>query len=137
MVILFMVFLAIFANILAPYAYDAQNLRAVEQAPSPDHWLGTDSLGRDMLSRLIFGARSAVFAPLPNLGLIIIDEEHASTYKQENVPRYQARDVAVLRAAFEPCTIVLGSATPSLESWQNTLSGKYQLLRLDKRADRQ
>ncbi len=86
-------------------------------------------------ARIVIGARSAVFAPLPNLGLIIIDEEHESTYKQENVPRYQARDVAVLRAAFEPCVIVLGSATPSLESWQNTLSGKYRLLRLDKRAD--
>jgi primosomal protein N' (replication factor Y) len=86
-------------------------------------------------ARIVIGARSAVFAPLPNLGLIIIDEEHESTYKQENVPRYHARDVAVLRAAFEPCVIVLGSATPSLESWQNTLSGKYQLLRLEKRAD--
>ena len=86
-------------------------------------------------ARIVIGARSAVFAPLPNLGLIIIDEEHESSYKQESPPRYQARDVAVLRAAFEPCAIVLGSATPSLESWQNTLSGKYQLLRLDKRAD--
>lgn len=86
-------------------------------------------------ARIVIGARSAVFAPLPDLGLIIIDEEHESTYKQENVPRYQARDVAVLRAFFEPCVIVLGSATPSLESWQNTLSGKYQLLRLDERAD--
>ena len=86
-------------------------------------------------ARIVIGARSAVFAPLPNLGLIIIDEEHESTYKQENVPRYHARDIAVLRAAFEPCAIVLGSATPSLESWQNTLTGKYNLLRLDKRAD--
>ncbi|MEP4047501.1 MAG: primosomal protein N', partial [Luteolibacter sp.] len=86
-------------------------------------------------ARIVIGARSAVFAPLPDLGLIIIDEEHESTYKQENVPRYQARDVAVLRAAFEPCVIVLGSATPSLETWQNTQTGKYQLLRLDKRAD--
>lgn len=86
-------------------------------------------------ARIVIGARSAVFAPLPNLGLIIVDEEHESSYKQENPPRYHARDVAVLRAAFEPCTIVLGSATPSLESWQNTLSEKYHLLRLDQRAD--
>lgn len=86
-------------------------------------------------ARIVIGARSAVFAPLPNLGLIIVDEEHESSYKQESPPRYHARDVAVLRAAFEPCAIVLGSATPSLESWQNCLSGKYHLLRLDKRAD--
>lgn len=86
-------------------------------------------------ARIVIGARSAVFAPLPNLGLIIVDEEHETSYKQENPPRYHARDVAVLRAAFEPCTIVLGSATPSLESWQNTLTDKYHLLRLDKRAD--
>lgn len=88
-------------------------------------------------ARIVIGARSAVFAPLPNLGLILVDEEHENTYKQENVPRYHGRDVAVLRAAFEPCAIVLGSATPSLESWHNTETGKYQLLRLDQRADGQ
>ncbi len=86
-------------------------------------------------ARIVIGARSAVFAPLPDLGLILVDEEHENTYKQENVPRYHGRDVAVLRAAFEPCAIVLGSATPSLESWNNTLTGKYQLLRLNERAD--
>lgn len=88
-------------------------------------------------ARIVIGARSAVFAPLPNLGLILVDEEHENTYKQENVPRYHGRDVAVLRAAFEPCAIVLGSATPSLESWHNTELGKYELLRLDQRADGQ
>lgn len=88
-------------------------------------------------ARIVIGARSAVFAPLPDLGLILVDEEHENTYKQENVPRYHGRDVAVLRAAFEPCAIVLGSATPSLESWQNTQTGKYDLLRLDQRADGQ
>lgn len=88
-------------------------------------------------ARIVIGARSAVFAPLPDLGLILVDEEHENTYKQENVPRYHGRDVAVLRAAFEPCAIVLGSATPSLESWHNTEAGKYDLLRLDQRADGQ
>jgi primosomal protein N' (replication factor Y) len=86
-------------------------------------------------ARIVIGARSAVFAPLPDLGLILVDEEHENTYKQENVPRYHGRDVAVLRATFEPCAIVLGSATPSLESWNNALTDKYQLLRLNERAD--
>ena len=90
---------------------------------------------RKGIARIVIGARSAVFAPLPDLGLILVDEEHENTYKQENVPRYHGRDVAVLRAAFEPCAIVLGSATPSLESWNNTLTGKYDLLRLNERAD--
>jgi primosomal protein N' (replication factor Y) len=92
---------------------------------------------RKGIARIVIGARSAVFAPLPELGLILVDEEHENTYKQENVPRYHGRDVAVLRAAFEPCAIVLGSATPSLESWNNTLTDKYELLRLNERADGQ
>ncbi len=92
---------------------------------------------RKGVARIVIGARSAVFAPLPDLGLIVVDEEHENTYKQENVPRYHGRDVAVLRAAFEPCAVVLGSATPSLESWHNTELGKYELLRLDQRADGQ
>jgi primosomal protein N' (replication factor Y) len=92
---------------------------------------------RKGLARIVIGARSAVFAPLPDLGLILVDEEHENTYKQETVPRYHGRDVAVLRAAFEHCVVVLGSATPSLESWHNTLTGKYQLLRLNERADGQ
>lgn len=92
---------------------------------------------RNGTARIVIGARSAVFAPLPDLGLILVDEEHETSYKQENPPRYHGRDVAVLRAAFEPCAVVLGSATPSLESWHNTLTGKYNLLRLDERADGQ
>lgn len=88
-------------------------------------------------ARVVIGARSAVFAPLPNLGLILVDEEHENSYKQESVPRYHGRDIAVLRGHMESCPVVLGSATPSLESWQNCLAGKYQLVRLAERVDSQ
>jgi primosomal protein N' (replication factor Y) len=70
-------------------------------------------------ARVMVGARSAIFAPLNNLGLIIVDEEHASDYKQDQLPRYHGRDVAIKRASMEACPIVLGTATPSLESWAN------------------
>ena len=86
-------------------------------------------------ARIVIGARSAVFAPLKDLGLIIIDEEHETTYKQEDAPRYHARDVAVMRAKIEKCAIVLGSATPSLESYYNTTIGKYELVTLSQRVD--
>jgi len=88
-------------------------------------------------ARIVIGARSAIFAPLTNLGIIIVDEEHENTYKQETTPRYHGRDNAVLRAHLENATIILGSATPSLESFQNTQSGKYQLIKLIQRADNQ
>lgn len=88
-------------------------------------------------ARVAIGPRSALFAPVQNLGLIIVDEEHDSSYKQENSPRYHGRDLAVLRARMEGAAIVLGSATPSLESLLNVQRGKYSLLRLDHRADGQ
>jgi primosomal protein N' (replication factor Y) len=88
-------------------------------------------------ARIVIGARSAVFAPLKNLGLIIVDEEHETTYKQEEAPRYHARDVAVVRAKIEKCAVVLGSATPSLESYHNATTGKYELLNLTQRVDDQ
>jgi primosomal protein N' (replication factor Y) len=86
-------------------------------------------------ARIVIGARSALFAPLEDLGLIIVDEEHEGSYKQEHPPRYQARDAAVVRARLEGCAILLGSATPALESWHNAQRGKYTLLRLPERAD--
>jgi primosomal protein N' (replication factor Y) len=82
---------------------------------------------------VVVGARSAVFAPTPNLGLIVLDEEHESSFKQESVPRYHARDVAVARAAAEGIPLVLGSATPSLESWHRAQTGEYALVEMPRR----
>ena len=76
-------------------------------------------------ARIVVGTRSAIFAPAPNLGLILVDEEQDQSYKQEETPRYNARDVAVMRAKLAGAVVVLGSATPSLESWQNSAQGKY------------
>jgi primosomal protein N' (replication factor Y) len=84
--------------------------------------------------RIVVGARSAIFAPLKNLGAIVVDEEHESSYKQGEAPRYHAREVAIVRARAEGAVVVLGSATPSLESWTNATSGKYELLTLPDRA---
>ena len=88
-------------------------------------------------ARIVIGARSAIFAPVEPLGLIIVDEEHESTYKQEEAPRYHARDVAVMRGQMENAVVVLGSATPSLESFYNCKKGKFTLLELPERVDDQ
>jgi len=77
-------------------------------------------------ARIVVGTRSAIFAPMVDLGLILVDEEHDSSYKQEETPRYHGRDVAVMRAKFNNAVVVLGSATPSLESWANSERGRYQ-----------
>jgi primosomal protein N' (replication factor Y) (superfamily II helicase) len=87
-------------------------------------------------ARVVVGTRSAVFAPVSDLALIIVDEEHDSSYKQEETPRYHARDVAVMRAKMANATVVLGSATPSLESYFNALKHKYALLELRDRVER-
>jgi primosomal protein N' (replication factor Y) len=88
-------------------------------------------------ARIVIGARSAIFAPVEPLGLIIVDEEHEHTYKQEESPRYHARDVAVMRGHMENAVVVLGSATPSLESFYNCKKGKFALLELPERVDDQ
>ena len=90
---------------------------------------------RDGQSHIVIGARSAVFAPVQALGLIVVDEEHETSYKQEEAPRYNARDVAVMRGKFERAAVVLGSATPSLESFYNARRGRYALASLPTRVD--
>ena len=82
---------------------------------------------------MVVGTRSAIFAPAPKLGLILVDEEHDRSYKQEETPRYNARDVAVMRAKLAGAVVVLGSATPSLESWQNAERGKYERIEMQDR----
>ena len=87
-------------------------------------------------SHIVVGTRSAVFAPVPDLALIIVDEEHDQSYKQEETPRYHARDVAVMRAKMSNAAVVLGSATPSLETYYNATHGKYRLLELPARIEK-
>lgn len=85
--------------------------------------------------QILIGARSAMFCPLPNLGLVVVDEEHEPSFKQDEHLKYQGRDAAVALAKFSKCPVVLGSATPSLESWQNARSGRYQLHELPERVE--
>ena len=87
-------------------------------------------------ARIVVGTRSAVFAPVSNLALLVVDEEHDSSYKQEEVPRYHGRDVAVLRGKLSNATVVLSSATPSVESYHNAQTGKYGLIELTERVER-
>ena len=87
-------------------------------------------------ARIVVGARSALFAPVRPLGLLVVDEEHEPAYKQDESPRYSARDVAVMRGHLEGCAVVLGSATPSLESYRHARDGKYKLVKMAQRVDR-
>lgn len=96
-----------------------------------DAWMAM-ALGQ---ARVVVGARSAVFAPLPDLRIVVVDEEHEPSFKQSESPLYHGRDVAVMRAKLAQALCVLGSATPSLETWSNAQSGRYVLERLTKRVD--
>jgi len=86
-------------------------------------------------ARMVVGTRSAVFAPVADLALIIVDEEHDSSYKQEETPRYHARDTAVMRVKMANAVVVLGSATPSLESYFNAKKNRYALIELPDRVE--
>src|SRR5207237_10722717 len=81
----------------------------------------------------VVGTRSAVFAPLDRVGLIVVDEEHDSSYKQEESPRYNGRDVAIVRGQRADALVILGSATPSMESYHNAMNGRYERVMLEKR----
>lgn len=87
-------------------------------------------------ARIVVGTRSAVFAPVSNLALLVVDEEHDHSYKQEETPRYQGRDVAVMRGKLSHAAVVLASATPSVESYHNAQTGKYKLIELTERVER-
>jgi primosomal protein N' (replication factor Y) len=121
------------------YGTFGDNVALLHSALTPDERAEQWHRIRKSEARVVVGTRSAIFAPVEQLGLIIVDEEHDSSYKQEENPRYHARDVAVLRAKFCSATIVLGSATPSLESWQNAQptregkAGKYALIEMHER----
>ncbi len=105
---------------------------AMSDGERQDSWLKIKDGG----ARVVIGPRSAIFAPVRNLGLVVVDEEHESSYKQvDSAPRYHARDVAVVRAKLANAGVILGSATPSAESYHNARSGKYSLIELTKRVN--
>ena len=91
---------------------------------------------KEGIANIAVGARSAIFAPVNNLGLIVIDEEHETSYKQDDAPRYNARDVAIERARITGAAVILGSATPSIESFQKAASGEYKLLKITERIEK-
>jgi len=111
------------ARLQQPVAVLHSSLKASER------WRHWENLASSKV-RIAIGARSAIFAPLNNLGVIIVDEEHDSSFKQGDGIRYHARDLALVRAKLSGCPVVLGSATPSLETYQHAISGKYKHLRL-------
>ena len=111
----------------------AERVVALHSGLTPAQRLKSWLAAHTGFARLVLGTRMAVFASMPGLKLIVVDEEHDPSYKQQEGARYSARDLAVYRATVEPCKVLLGSATPSLESWQATITGKYQRLIMGER----
>ena len=113
--------------------FPAQRVVAMHSALTPAQRLQTWLLAHLGLADIVLGTRLAVFASLPRLGLVVVDEEHDASYKQQEGARYSARDLAVYRAHLERVPVLLGSATPSLETWHHVLSGRYRRLALERR----
>ncbi|MBE7420512.1 MAG: primosomal protein N' [Ideonella sp.] len=113
--------------------FPTRRVVAMHSALTPAQRLKTWLLAHLGLADIVLGTRLAVFASLPRLGLVVVDEEHDASYKQQEGARYSARDLAVYRAHIERVPVVLGSATPSLETWQHALTGRYRRLALDHR----
>ncbi|MCB9481956.1 MAG: primosomal protein N' [Desulfobacteraceae bacterium] len=111
------------------------NTAVIHSNLSPGEKLDQWTLIAEKKKNVVIGARSAIFAPLENIGVIIVDEEHDQSYKQDSSPAYNARDMAVVRAKTESCPVILGSATPSVESYTNTKNNKFEILYLKKRAN--
>ena len=114
--------------------FPAENMVSLHSQMSDGDRLRNWRLAEAGQARIVIGTRLSVFTPMPNLSLIVVDEEHDASYKQQDGMRYSARDVAVVRAKFADVPVLLGSATPSLETWHNAQSGRYQLLTLATRA---
>ncbi|MCD4846561.1 MAG: primosomal protein N' [Candidatus Aegiribacteria sp.] len=102
---------------------------------TPGERLDSWNLAKQGKRKIVIGPRSAIFAPLPDTGIIVVDEEHDSSYKQNELPRYNGRDIAVVRSMRENIPVILGSASPSMESYGNSVKGKYRLLELKERID--
>ncbi len=102
---------------------------------TPGERLDSWNLAKQGKRKIVIGPRSAIFAPLPDTGIIVVDEEHDSSYKQNDLPRYNGRDIAVVRGMRENITVILGSASPSMESYGNAVKGRYRLLELTERID--
>ncbi|MCK4504526.1 MAG: primosomal protein N' [Candidatus Aegiribacteria sp.] len=102
---------------------------------TPGERLDSWNLAKQGKRKIVIGPRSAIFAPLPNTGIIVVDEEHDSSYKQNELPRYNGRDIAVVRSMRENIPVILGSASPSMESYGNAVKGRYKLLELEDRID--